>query len=70
MRRLASSLRISLLAAVAALACVAQDPVPSWNEGSAKNTILDFVSRTTREGGADFVPVVERIATFDNDGTL
>lgn len=45
------------------------DPLPSWNEGVAKTAILDFVTRTTREG-PDFVPVDERIATFDNDGTL
>jgi len=47
-----------------------QDPLPSWNEGSAKKAILDFVARTTTQGSPDFVPVDERIATFDNDGTL
>jgi phosphoglycolate phosphatase-like HAD superfamily hydrolase len=46
------------------------DPLPSWNDGTAKTTILDFVSRTTSAGSRDFVPVPERIATFDNDGTL
>jgi phosphoserine phosphatase len=46
------------------------DPLPSWNEGAAKQAILDFVKRTTTEGSADFVPVPERIAVFDNDGTL
>lgn len=46
------------------------DPLPSWNEGSARQSILDFVTRVTAEGSADFVPVPERIATFDNDGTL
>ncbi|KRE06729.1 haloacid dehalogenase [Bosea sp. Root381] len=46
------------------------DPLPSWNEGKAKQTILDFVSRVTRERGQDFVPPERRIATFDNDGTL
>jgi hypothetical protein len=46
------------------------DPLPSWNEGPRKKAILDFVARVTKEGGADFVPVAERIATFDNDGTL
>ena len=63
-----------LIAASVALprvAFVAQaDPLPSWNEGPAKQAILDFVSRTTTAGGPDFVPVPERIATFDNDGTL
>jgi phosphoserine phosphatase len=42
----------------------------SWNDGVAKSAILDFVARVTKEGGADFVPPAERIATFDNDGTL
>ena len=46
------------------------DPLPSWNDGPVKRAILDFVSRVTTAGGADFVPVPERIATFDNDGTL
>jgi haloacid dehalogenase-like hydrolase/2'-5' RNA ligase superfamily protein len=46
------------------------DPLPSWNEGPAKKSILDFVTKVTQEGGSDFVPVVERIAVFDNDGTL
>ena len=42
----------------------------SWNEGAAKSAIVDFVARVTKEGGPDFVPPAERIATFDNDGTL
>jgi phosphoglycolate phosphatase-like HAD superfamily hydrolase len=46
------------------------DPLPSWNDTAPKQAILDFVGRVTREGGPDFVPVEERIATFDNDGTL
>jgi hypothetical protein len=46
------------------------DPLPSWNEGAAKRAILDFVARVTTPGGPDFVPEPERIATFDNDGTL
>jgi phosphoglycolate phosphatase-like HAD superfamily hydrolase len=46
------------------------DPLPSWNDGPSKKAIVDFVGRATREGGPDFVPVAERIATFDNDGTL
>ena len=48
----------------------AQDPLGSWEEGPAKKAILDFVARVTRQGGPDFVPPPERIATFDNDGTL
>ncbi len=46
------------------------DPLPSWNDGPAKKAVLDFVARVTKEGGPDFVPPAERIAVFDNDGTL
>lgn len=46
------------------------DPLPSWNDGSNKRAIVDFVTRVTKPGAADFVPVNERIAVFDNDGTL
>jgi phosphoglycolate phosphatase-like HAD superfamily hydrolase len=46
------------------------DPLPSWNAGPTKTAILDFVARVTTPGSPDFVPVAERIATFDNDGTL
>ena len=46
------------------------DPLSSWNDGTSKQGILAFVARVTKEGGPDFVPVAERIATFDNDGTL
>jgi phosphoserine phosphatase len=46
------------------------DPLPSWNEGAVKKSITDFVSRVTTQGSPDFVPVDQRIATFDNDGTL
>jgi phosphoglycolate phosphatase-like HAD superfamily hydrolase len=46
------------------------DPLPSWNQGTAKTAILDFVERTTKERSPDFVPAQERIAVFDNDGTL
>ena len=46
------------------------DPLPSWNEGATKQAITAFVARVTTQGGPDFVPVDQRIATFDNDGTL
>ncbi|MCA9231735.1 MAG: haloacid dehalogenase-like hydrolase [Planctomycetales bacterium] len=49
---------------------VAADPLPSWNEGPAKQAVVDFVSQTTTAGGKDFVPAAERVAVFDNDGTL
>jgi haloacid dehalogenase-like hydrolase len=48
----------------------AGDPLPSWNEGPAKQAILEFVAKVTEAGSPNFVPVPERIATFDNDGTL
>jgi haloacid dehalogenase-like hydrolase len=48
----------------------AQDPLPSWNEGKTKESIIAFVANVTKEGSSDFVPPAERIATFDNDGTL
>ncbi len=46
------------------------DPLPSWNDGPAKKSIIAFVEKITKEGSPDFVPVPERTATFDNDGTL
>ena len=60
----------ALLGLASRMAFAQSDPLPSWNPGKVKNTITDFVARVTKEGGADFVPVNERIATFDNDGTL
>jgi phosphoserine phosphatase len=70
-RRLKASLFILLIVSSAAGSAVAQnDPLPSWNDGAPKKAIMDFVGRVTKDGGADFVPVEERIATFDNDGTL
>jgi hypothetical protein len=65
------------LAGLAALApalplrvVAADDPLSSWNEGASKRAILDFVAAVTTEGSPDFVPAPERIAVFDNDGTL
>jgi phosphoglycolate phosphatase-like HAD superfamily hydrolase len=46
------------------------DPLPSWNDGAVKSSITSFVLRVTTPGAPDFVPVDQRIATFDNDGTL
>lgn len=48
----------------------AADPLPAWNDGAAKTSMMAFVERVTREGSPDFVPAAERVATFDNDGTL
>lgn len=68
------SIALGLSAAQPAVSQRAQpgqgDPLPSWNDGEAKRGIIDFVTRVTREGGPDFTPVADRIATFDNDGTL
>ena len=48
----------------------AADPLPSWNEGASKRAIVAFVEKATKAGSPGFVPEAERIATFDNDGTL
>ena len=48
----------------------AQDPLPSWIDTGPKKAIVTFVEKVTKTGSPDFVPVAERIATFDNDGTL
>ena len=53
-----------------AKASSAQDPLPSWNDGPTKRAIVDFVNNVRKEGGRHFVPAPQRIATFDNDGTL
>jgi phosphoglycolate phosphatase-like HAD superfamily hydrolase len=65
---LASAL-VGVLAFTATMARAA-DPLPSWNDGSAKKSIVEFVTKVTTAGSPDFVPVAERIAVFDNDGTL
>jgi phosphoglycolate phosphatase-like HAD superfamily hydrolase len=46
------------------------DPLPSWNDGALKKDIIAYVEKVTKEGSPDFIPVQNRIATFDNDGTL
>jgi len=55
---------------VAAAQAGTGDPLPSWRERTSKRAILDFVQRVTTEGGTDAVPPQERVAVFDNDGTL
>ncbi len=50
--------------------CGQTDPLPSWNDTASKKAIVAFVEKVTREGASDFVPGDQRIATFDNDGTL
>jgi hypothetical protein len=66
-RSLRTTLVILLLFPVVAFA---SDPLPSWNEGKAKQSIEAFVEKVTTPGSPDFVPESERIATFDNAGTL
>ena len=67
----ASTATLPLALAIASPgAGVAADPLPSWNDTAPKRAIVDFVARVTRPGSADFVAPAERIATFDNDGTL
>ena len=68
MRRLITALFAVVLLASSALAQT--DPLPSWNDGAAKTAILDFVKATTDPASPELVPPEERIATFDQDGTL
>ena len=63
-------LAIALIVTIPSVAMATDDPLPSWNDGSAKKAVLDFVARATTEGRPDFVAPAERIAAFDNDGTL
>jgi hypothetical protein len=60
----------ALIATSWAVPGLAQDLLPSWNDTAPKKAIVAFVERVTRQGSPDFVPAAERIATFDNDGTL
>jgi hypothetical protein len=65
---IAAALAVAL--AFTAVIARAADPLPSWNDTAPKKAIVAFVERVTKEGSSDFVPVPERVATFDNDGTL
>jgi phosphoglycolate phosphatase-like HAD superfamily hydrolase len=60
----------SVLLIAATSKTLADDPLPSWNDTTPKKAIIDFVERVTKPGSPDFVRPEERIATFDNDGTL
>ncbi len=64
------NLHLATLAAAATLIGCASDPLPSWNDGPVRRSIVRFVGQVTRAGSPTFVPPVERIAVFDNDGTL
>jgi hypothetical protein len=59
-----------MLLPAAAQTNTAGDPLPSWNDGAAKQAIVNFIAAVTRDGSPDFVPPAQRIAVFDNDGTL
>jgi phosphoglycolate phosphatase-like HAD superfamily hydrolase len=61
---------VPLVALLCAAAVHAADPLPSWNDGPSKQSIVRFVEQVTAKGSASFVPPAERVATFDNDGTL
>ncbi len=61
---------LALCAAIAGPVFAAADPLPSWNEGPVKRAIVAFVDTVSKEGTPGFVPASERIAAFDNDGTL
>jgi len=61
---------LACMVAFATLNAYAADSLSSWNEGAAKKSVVEFVAKVTKEGGPDFVPSAERIAVFDNDGTL
>jgi haloacid dehalogenase-like hydrolase len=65
-----SYLGLTFLACSSICAFTQTDPLPSWKDTAPKKAIIGFVERVTREGTLDFVPVDQRIATFDNDGTL
>src|SRR6185312_6881413 len=64
------TLSILAVAIVSAGVARAQDPLPSWNDGPSKQAIVEFVKATTTQGRPQFVAPEERIATFDQDGTL
>jgi phosphoglycolate phosphatase-like HAD superfamily hydrolase len=73
-RAVLSALLVSTAAATmplsVRLALAQNDPLPSWNDGSNKQSVLNFVTAVSRDGSPAFIPVPQRIATFDNDGTL
>ncbi len=68
--RLGCRLALIALLALSTRASAQSDPLPSWNDGPAKQAIVEFVQATTTQGSPKFVPPAERIATFDQDGTL
>lgn len=69
-RRIFNHAAVTCVLAFAVTLAQAANPLASWNQGKAKQSIVDFVKRVTTKGSKDFVPPAQRIATFDNDGTL
>jgi hypothetical protein len=61
---------VAVIVGCSAVSALASDPLGSWNDGEAKQSIIEFVSTVSKQGSSDFVPPAERIAVFDNDGTL
>lgn len=61
---------VAIAFASSAVAAEPTDPLPSWNDGAARQAIIGFVEKVSEEGSPDFVPPAERIAVFDNDGCL
>lgn len=68
--KVARTLAVAALLALGLPAQAQTDPLPSWNDGAAKRAIVEFVQTTTTQGSPSYVPPAERIATFDQDGTL
>jgi phosphoserine phosphatase len=68
--QVANLLALCAILLLSTFALAQTDPLPSWNDGKAKQSIITFVEKVTTPGSPDFVPVPERVATFDNDGTL
>ena len=69
-RKRVTALAALLICGVVGTTRAQSDPLPSWNDGAAKKSIVAFVAKVTKPGTPDFVPVAERVATFDNDGTV
>jgi len=65
-----SAIALAIACALTSSVFAQTDPLPSWNDGVTKQAIVDFVTKVTEPDSADYVPTADRIATFDNDGTL
>src|ERR1041385_8552600 len=70
MKFISNHFRLLTIGFIGLASAQAQDSLPSWNDTAPKKGIVAFVEKVTKQGSPDFVPANERIATFDNDGTL